>query len=82
MSIHLQGKTGRDARGYYDTKGESGRRLSTNRLLNIPVGLLINFHVMLLRDGIRRIVNDYGEESSLEVTFPARVAKCSTGDRG
>ena len=31
------------------------------RLLNIPVGLLINFHVALLRDGIRRMVNNYVE---------------------
>jgi hypothetical protein len=25
------------------------------------VGLLINFHVILLKDGIRRMVNDYHE---------------------
>lgn len=31
------------------------------RLLDIPVGLLINFHVVLLRDGIRRMVNNYRE---------------------
>jgi GxxExxY protein len=35
--------------------------LSHLRLLNIPVGLLINFHVVLLRDGIRRMVNNYEE---------------------
>jgi len=29
--------------------------------LNIPVGLLINFHVVLLKDGIRRMVNNYQE---------------------
>jgi GxxExxY protein len=31
--------------------------LSHLRLKSLPVGLLINFHVMLLRDGIRRMVN-------------------------
>jgi GxxExxY protein len=30
--------------------------LSYMRLANIPVGLLINFNVMLLKDGIRRFV--------------------------
>jgi len=36
--------------------------LSHLRLLNIQVGLLINFHVVLLKDGIRRLVNNYREE--------------------
>ena len=31
--------------------------LSYLRLSGYPVGLLINFHVLLLRDGIRRMVN-------------------------
>ena len=31
--------------------------LSYLRLLNVPVGLLINFYVVLLRDGIKRMVN-------------------------
>jgi hypothetical protein len=35
-------------------------------LLNIPVGLLINFHVVLLKDGIRRLVNNYREEDFRE----------------
>ena len=37
--------------------------LSHLRLLNLQVGLLINFHVVRLRDGIRRIVNNYREEA-------------------
>jgi GxxExxY protein len=37
--------------------------LSHLRLLNIPVGLLINFHVVLLKDGIRRMVNNYRENA-------------------
>jgi GxxExxY protein len=33
------------------------------RLANCPVGLLINFNVVLLKDGIRRIVNsETGEQ--------------------
>ena len=37
------------------------------RLLNIPVGLLINFHVVVLRNGIKRLVNNYCEPISLAV---------------
>ena len=40
---------------------DEAQLLSHLRLLNIPVGLLINFHVALLRDGIRRVVNNYVE---------------------
>ncbi len=32
------------------------------RLLNRPVGLVINFNVEILVNGIRRIVNNYAEE--------------------
>jgi len=35
--------------------------LSHMRLLGVPVGLLINFHVVVLRDGITRLVNNYQE---------------------
>jgi hypothetical protein len=31
------------------------------RLLDLPLGLLINFHVVLLKDGIKRLVNNYVE---------------------
>ena len=34
------------------------------RLVNIPVGLPINFHVVLLKDGIKRMVNNYQEPSA------------------
>ena len=40
---------------------DEAQLLSHLRLLNIPVGLLINFHVLFLRDGIRRMVNNYRE---------------------
>ncbi|MCI0350942.1 MAG: GxxExxY protein [Acidobacteriales bacterium] len=43
---------------------DEAQLLSHLRLLNLSVGLLINFHVAILKDGIRRIVNDYREESS------------------
>ena len=33
--------------------------LSHLRLLDISVGLLINFHVVFLKDGIKRLVNSY-----------------------
>ena len=35
--------------------------LSHLRLLDLQIGLLINFHVVLLKDGIKRIVNNYQE---------------------
>jgi len=35
--------------------------LSHLRLLDLRVGLLINFHVVLLKDGIKRIANHYQE---------------------
>ncbi|MCI0640980.1 MAG: GxxExxY protein [Gemmataceae bacterium] len=36
--------------------------LSHLRLLQLQVGLLINFHVVVLKDGIKRVVNNYVEE--------------------
>jgi iron complex transport system substrate-binding protein len=32
------------------------------RLLGLQVGLLINFHELVLKDGLHRIVNNYREE--------------------
>jgi GxxExxY protein len=40
---------------------DEAQLLSHLRLLNIPVGLLINFHVVLLKDGIKSMVNNYQE---------------------
>jgi GxxExxY protein len=40
---------------------DEAQLLSHMRLLDIPMGLLINFHVVLLKDGIRRMVNHYRE---------------------
>jgi GxxExxY protein len=38
--------------------------LSYLRLGGYPVGLLINFHVLLLRDGIRRMVNQMTDRTT------------------
>ncbi len=37
--------------------------LSHLRLMNLPVGLLINFHEVKLVDGLHRIVNKFNEEA-------------------
>ena len=44
---------------------DDAQLLSHLRLLNIPVGLLINFHVVILKNGIKRLVNNYREPISL-----------------
>ena len=44
---------------------DEAQLLSHLRLLNIPIGFLINFHVVLLKDGIKRMVNNYREAESL-----------------
>ncbi len=46
---------------------DDAQLLSHLRLLNISVGLLINFHVVVLRDGIKRMVNNYREPISLVI---------------
>jgi GxxExxY protein len=40
---------------------DEAQLLSHLRLLNLPLGLLINFHVMVLKDGVRRLANNYRE---------------------
>jgi GxxExxY protein len=40
---------------------DEAQLLSHLRLLNLPLGLLINFHVMVLKDGIKRLANNYRE---------------------
>ena len=41
---------------------DDAQLLSHLRLLDLQIGLLINFHVTVLKDGIRRMVNNYKEE--------------------
>jgi GxxExxY protein len=43
---------------------DQAQLLSYLRLMDLRIGLLINFHVSLLKDGIKRIVNDYQEPVS------------------
>jgi GxxExxY protein len=43
---------------------DEAQLLSHLRLLDLQIGLLINFHVVLLKDGIKRMVNHYQEASS------------------
>ena len=40
---------------------DEAQLVSHLRLLDMRVGLLINFHVLRLKDGIRRVVNNYRE---------------------
>jgi GxxExxY protein len=44
---------------------DEAQLLSHLRLLDLQVGLLINFHVTILKEGIRRMVNNYKEEDTL-----------------
>ncbi len=44
---------------------DDAQLLSHLRLLNLSVGLLINFHVVFLKDGIKRLVNNYREPIGL-----------------
>ncbi len=48
---------------------DAAQLLSHLRLLNLPIGLLINFHVVLLRDGIKRMVNNYREIAEENVYY-------------
>jgi GxxExxY protein len=53
---------------------DQAQLLSHLRLLDIQVGLLINFHVVQLKDGVKRMVNNYhelpddGDEQACELT--------------
>jgi GxxExxY protein len=53
---------------------DQAQLLSHLRLLDIEVGLLINFHVVQLKDGVKRMVNNYreppddGDEQGCELT--------------
>ena len=38
---------------------DEAQMISHLRILDLRVGLLINFHVVMLKDGIRRFVNNY-----------------------
>ena len=46
---------------------DEAQLLSHLRLLDLRVGLLINFHVLVLKDGIRRMVNHYQEAPEFDL---------------
>lgn len=54
---------------------DQAQLLSHLRLLNLQVGLLINFHVLVLKDGIKRVVNNYHElpEASKQELVPQKL---------
>jgi len=45
---------------------DEAQLISYLRLLDFKVGLLINFHVAFLRDGIKRFVNEYIDEKTID----------------
>jgi GxxExxY protein len=45
---------------------DQAQLMSHLRLLNLRIGLLINFHEVVLKDGIKRIVNNYEENQTAE----------------
>ena len=51
---------------------DEAQLLSHLRLLDLGIGLLINFHVVLLKNGIKRMVNNYREDTQL-VEAPSLV---------
>jgi len=57
---------------------DDAQLLSHLRLLDLQVGLLINFHVTVLKDGIRRMVNNYEEE---KIHFPPESKSLNRRDR-
>ena|SRR5215467_6647079 len=52
---------------------DQAQLLSHLRLLDLRVGLLINFHVLMLKDGIKRIVNNYQELPDEEAAQLQRI---------
>jgi GxxExxY protein len=64
---------------------DEAQLLSHLRLLDLRVGLLINFHVLRLKDGIRRLVNNYQEPAEIEFLEKTKqkrslTAKIAKGD--
>jgi GxxExxY protein len=53
---------------------DEAQLLSHLRLLNLRIGLLINFHVAVLKDGIKRMVDNYVEPASDSPHFSAALA--------
>jgi GxxExxY protein len=59
---------------------DEAQLLSHLRLLNLQVGLLINFHVVSLKDGIKRLVNRYqgpSPRNSVHSAVKKPTAECA-----
>lgn len=53
---------------------DQAQLLSYLRLLDLHIGLLINFHVVALKDGIKRMVNQYQDVSSVNAGDASRIS--------
>lgn len=49
---------------------DQAQLLSHLRLLDLRIGLLINFHVLMLKDGIKRMVNNYEDPTEEFAVLP------------
>ena len=49
------------------------------KLANCPLGLIINFNVLHLREGIRRVVNHYDDSASSAKTSAASAVNSPSG---
>ncbi|HYM74376.1 MAG TPA: GxxExxY protein [Candidatus Dormibacteraeota bacterium] len=63
---------------------DQAQLLSYLRLLNLQVGLLLNFHVVVLRDGIQRMVNHYQDfsEDGIGAELQELTAQSAENPRG
>ena len=61
---------------------DQAQLLSHLRLLNLQVGLLINFHVVVLKDGIKRMVNNYHERPEECCRTPLKSFTAEIADKG
>lgn len=51
------------------TEFDKAQLLSYLRLSNLKLGLLINFHAIMLKDGIKRVINGTLEKKDPDVSF-------------
>jgi len=60
---------------------DQAQLLSCLRLLNLRVGLLLNFHEVSLKDGIRRMVNNYQDYSPIEGSSRLHEVTAETAEK-
>ncbi len=51
------------------TEFDKAQLLSYLRLSNLKLGLLINFHAIMLKDGVKRVINGTLEKTDPDVSF-------------